>query len=468
MKGVFSALVKESRVNKRSEATLDESVGHFISRRFHPDIANNIASAVFHGIYAGDLFQLSARSILPYLWAMEDKHDSIIDSMGSKFFKKEGWQFCDDMSLQLALQDGPWEPQIEANRLNSSVFYLEKGMSQLVEALEKDLAGKKNVRILKSTKVTSARLDDKNLKLSYQSTDPRRPEKPGETKNLRVSHLIAATSMASLLPDAEHAANDKFKDLRESLCQTQAVTVGVVNLLYRDNDLLKTTSPPNGVPAGLPGGLSGFGYLIPNSVPLDQNPEFALGVIFDSDVTPDHWTSRAASEVGTRLTVMLGGHYWDGWSEYPDKDELVHMAMNVLFRHLGISTPPVATDGEVWQQCIPQYTVGHNERMAKGHGELLKHFHGRLRVAGSWYSGVGINDCIRSAHDVCSGLSPGVHPTQRRSTERTGLENFAWGRPMALMRKQGGHTSVVGMDEMGVEQGWLTKVPKPESSRQSP
>ena len=52
----------------------DESVASFLERRLGtPDVGNNIVSAVLHGIYAGDVNQLSARSLLPKLWYGESK-----------------------------------------------------------------------------------------------------------------------------------------------------------------------------------------------------------------------------------------------------------------------------------------------------------------------------------------------------------------------------------------------------------
>ena len=54
----------------------------------------------------------------------------------------------------------------------------------------------------------------------------------------------------------------------KSLAKTPAVTVMVVNLYYSDPNILPER---------------GFGYLIPRSIPFEQNPECALGVVFDSD-----------------------------------------------------------------------------------------------------------------------------------------------------------------------------------------
>ena len=182
-----------------------------------------------------------------------------------------------------------------------------------------------------------------------------------------------------------------------SLAATHAVTVMVVNLYYADPDILPER---------------GFGYLIPRSISFDQNPECALGVVFDSDAT-----SGQDSVPGTKVTVMLGGHWWDGFDSYPDEEEGAAMAKALLKRHLKIEVEPKLVNVGLQRECIPQYTVGHEERMKKAHGELMSAFKGKLTVAGNSYTGVGLNDCVRAARDVVLGIKKG--------DDNTGLEEFA-------------------------------------------
>lgn len=55
-----------------SEWQRDESIASFISRRFHPKVADNLVSALAHGVYAGDIDQLSAQTILGPFRNMDD------------------------------------------------------------------------------------------------------------------------------------------------------------------------------------------------------------------------------------------------------------------------------------------------------------------------------------------------------------------------------------------------------------
>ena len=155
---------------------------------------------------------------------------------------------------------------------------------------------------------------------------------------------------------------------------------------------------------------------------MEQNPERALGVVFDTSYSPepdatseDHQgpAQDTVSSRGTKLTVMLGGHYWSGWPVFPSEDEGLQMAVSVLERHLNITEKPAAHMVNMQADCIPQYNVGHEKRIRSAHDKLLQDYKGRLRVAGNWVNGVGVNDCLRSAWDVVQEL---------RDENKTGLE----------------------------------------------
>ena len=113
------------------------------------------------------------------------------------------------------------------------------------------------------------------------------------------------------------------------------------------------------------------------------------------------------TSAGTKLTVMLGGHWWDGWPAYPDEQEGLALAKSILARHLGITEEPEAWRVNLQKDCIPQYTVGHEQRLKLAHNNIWAEYKGKLRVAGNWMSGAGVNDCLKSAYDVIRNLSAG-------------------------------------------------------------
>lgn len=278
------------------------------------------------------------------------------------------------------------------------------------------------------------------------------------------SHVISTippSILTNLIPEKARQANGTAANIRH-LAAMPATNVCVVNLYYDTPNLLQKIKPPGGMPLYNAGdGIRGFGYLIPNSVPFSQNPERALGVIFDSDIAPDLWTSVPKDHIGTRLTVMLGGHWWDGWQSFPSNAEAEEMARSVLARHLGITEKPRAVSPTMQRNCIPQYVVGHSQNMAEAHKGLLEIFGGRLRVAGSWYTGVGVNDCFRAAYDVVQGLGPNAMSRKGNPSleGRTGLEKFYWGRPMVLVKAANpGQLEVVEVEALGKQMGYFANV----------
>jgi oxygen-dependent protoporphyrinogen oxidase len=148
----------------------------------------------------------------------------------------------------------------------------------------------------------------------------------------------------------------------------------------------------------------GFGYLIPLSVSPGQNPERALGVFFDSDVGV-----RGPNEPpGTKLFVLMGGHYYDGSKSppgssvpIPTEEEAIQQAKKVLERHLGISqSTPCFAMARLAKDCIPQYDRGHQDTMSAADEELHENFGGRLAVAGGSYTKVGAMGALRNGYDI--------------------------------------------------------------------
>lgn len=194
--------------------------------------------------------------------------------------------------------------------------------------------------------------------------------------------------------------------------------------------------------------VSGFGYLIPRSIPFAQNPERALGVIFDSSAL--HGQDNAP---GTKLTVMLGGHWWDGWTEYPTEEEGLDMARAVLQRHLGITDTPEKTIVNLAKNCIPQYTLGYADRLHDFAQKTSQEFKGRLRVVGSQVNGVGVNDCITGAWNVARGLRDGGWKGRSCGLDKA-VDGREWVvvpvKDLAYVKKEGGERVRLGEEEGGM------------------
>lgn len=152
---------------KRPDDLKDESIGSFISRRFGSALANNVVSAVIHGIYAGDIYKLSARTILPGAWQSESERGSVLEGQlyaattGRRPVATDDVEIIKDFNSQLAMSD-----TLEAVK-KSSVFTFKGGIGELADRLERKLLGSRNVQIHEKTQVNWVRLqpDEKGLRV---------------------------------------------------------------------------------------------------------------------------------------------------------------------------------------------------------------------------------------------------------------------------------------------------------------
>jgi oxygen-dependent protoporphyrinogen oxidase len=135
--------------------------------------------------------------------------------------------------------------------------------------------------------------------------------------------------------------------------------------------------------ADIPRPLDGYGYIIPRA---EQRPILACT-----------WTStkfprRAPPGFGL-IRAFIGRAGQEGAPAGSD-DELLSLVRAELRRTLGISAAPALRRIFRWPQAMPQYTLGHLERLAIIEQRLAA-LPG-LFVAGSAYRGVGLPDCIQS------------------------------------------------------------------------
>ena len=129
--------------------------------------------------------------------------------------------------------------------------------------------------------------------------------------------------------------------------------------------------------------IEGFGYLTPH-----YTREDILGVVFDSSIFKQH--NKNPQE--TRLTIKLKDL---GQSE----EEAKQIALLSIRRHLKISIQPDAVSFKRALSAIPQYTVGHLERMESLYSEFQQKIP-RCYLLGNYRVGVSVDYCIHSSKET--------------------------------------------------------------------
>lgn len=172
--GLFSGLLNEIWARPRPDSLTDESVGSFFARRASSKIVDNLISAVLHGIYAGDVYQLGMRSIMPQLWNAERHYGSILVG-----FQQSGhitrlnefdWSTLRDLEEDLETNSATTKRLQEVEK--SSVFTFRKGLGELSDRLEAQLSKNSMVKIRRETLVTDLRLQGKGPSQIVSTSEP--------------------------------------------------------------------------------------------------------------------------------------------------------------------------------------------------------------------------------------------------------------------------------------------------------
>jgi oxygen-dependent protoporphyrinogen oxidase len=138
--------------------------------------------------------------------------------------------------------------------------------------------------------------------------------------------------------------------------------------------------------------LDGFGFLVPRREGMRS-----LGGLFSSTLFP----GRAPSG-NVLITAFIGG-MTDPEAVSLDDDALVRRIGADMASALNADEPPALVHLTRYQSAIPQYTLGHLDRVGRIEA-LLAAFPG-LHLRASWRDGISVADCIRNGETLAERLS---------------------------------------------------------------
>ncbi len=341
----------------RRRGDADESVAAFVRRRFGRETLEALIDPFVSGVFAGDPERLSLRSAFPRLAELEATYGGLIRASFALRRARKLLPASAPSGGGAALERADAPSAGPAGRLTS----LRGGMSELTLALAASLGSPGAVTASVSTGRRAVGLvrDDERWTVRFEG---------GEAT---VDHVVlampAAASAALLWPLAPESA--------AALDAIPYAAVSVLALGFRRDQVAHR--------------LDGFGFLVPS---VEQRP--LLGCLFDSSVYEER-----APEGHVLLRVMVGG------ARRPElalahEDKLVASVRAELDPLLGLQGAPALSHLVRWERAIPQYTLGHAERVAAVQAGLPP----GLTVAGNVLNGVGVNDCARDAHRVVDAV----------------------------------------------------------------
>lgn len=194
-----------------------------------------------------------------------------------------------------------------------------------------------------------------------------------DERTLDADRVVLATPGAPtsrLLADVAPAASAELAAL-------EYASMAIVTLAFRADDVAV---------------LEGSGFLVP---PVDGRTIKASTFSFNKW----DWVRNLDPQLRV-LRTSIGRHREEA-SLQVDDDELVRSSLLDLAAATGLAATPVDTHVQRWGGALPQYAVGHLDRVARIRSSLPT----GLAVAGAAYDGVGIPAVIGSARAAANALA---------------------------------------------------------------
>ncbi len=316
----------------RSGLDGDQSLGGFFRRRLGDEVVENLIEPLLSGMYAGNIDRLSLMSTFPQFYEAEKNHRSLIIGM-----KKTSDQ-------DRKIQTGTGEKK-------GAFLTLKSGLQSLVNTIE-DLLDEVTVR--KGIKVTAIEQTSDSYLLKCNNEEV-----------IEADNVIVTTPHSVL--SSMFSKYAFFNHLQE-MPSTSVATVAM------------------GFPAdAIKKDMEGTGFVV------SRNSDFSINACTWTHQKWPHTTPE-----GNVLLRCYVGRAGDEMIVDLSDAQIEKIVLEDLNKIMGISTNPDFTIVTRWKEAMPQYTVGHKERLEKLNRELAEKLPG-VFVAGSSFEGLGIPDCIEQA-----------------------------------------------------------------------
>lgn len=312
----------------------DETLGSFVTRRLGKEALDKIAEPLIGGIHAGDPDQMSLKASFPRFIQMEQKYGGLLKAM------------------LVARKNAP-RPKLPEPGKAAKTFFMtfRDGMGELTDKI---------VSCLDRTRVLTGRT----------VTGIERKPAGGYLVNIEGMEPIEADGVILTAPSHEAAelVQGLDKVMADNLAGIPQATSATVNLAFKRSDIHKS--------------LDAFGFI----VPISEKRKIKAATYSSTK-----WNYRTPGEDYVLLRTFVGGAR-NQELVYQEDEDLLEMVLSELRDIIGLTARPVMHRIYRWVNGMPQYTVGHLERVAtieKRAAELPGFY-----VVGGSYRGVGVGDCI--------------------------------------------------------------------------
>ncbi|MBA6438704.1 protoporphyrinogen oxidase [Streptomyces sp. GMR22] len=353
----------------------DVALGGYLAERLGREVVDRLVEPLLGGVYAGDVYRTSMRASVPTLFEVAQSGRPLT----------EGVRELAERSARR--QDGPVFMGIDGG-----IGRLPLAVADAVRAAGGEIRTGAPVRELRRTADSwTVVVDDAGgtggtgavdgtggTGAGYGTGGVDGVDGTGSTDSPpvvvadAVVLAVPAPAAARLLAAAAPAASAE-------LATVDYASMALVTMAFRRTDVASLAE--------------GSGFLVP---PVDGRTIKAA--TFSSRKWG--WLRDAGPELFVLRTSI--GRFDDEADLKRDDADLVRMSLTDLGEAVGLAAKPVASRVDRWDGGLPQYPVGHLDRVARIRAEAAKV--PGLAVCGALYDGVGIPACVGSARKAADEL----------------------------------------------------------------
>jgi len=323
----------------------DESLAHFVTRRFGKEALTRLVQPLVAGIYTSDPEKLSLRATLPRFLDMERDHRSLIRAARKQ--KRAAKTNSDATGARYGL-----------------FAAFQGGMQTLTRTLAERVSERGTICYEhRATHITPSSGGGYDIILESAGA--------AQTQHFDAVLIGAPTHQAASM------TTGFAPELSSLLSQIEYASTAILVNIYKLSDIRHP--------------LRAFGLVIPAA---EKRKIFA--VAFASRKFPGR-----APEGCIQLRTFIGGAMQPEMLEHSD-EELQEIVLSELDDILGVNGKPLFSKLLRHNQSMPQYHLGHLQLVEQIEQQAA--LYPGLELAGNAYRGVGIPDSIQSAEDAAERL----------------------------------------------------------------
>jgi oxygen-dependent protoporphyrinogen oxidase len=347
-------LLCEGWISQRKDPA-DESIASFVSRRLGPEVLRRIVQPLVGGIYVGDCERLSMAATMAQFQNMEREDGSLWAATLRR--RRQGIDTTERNSAGARYE-----------QFRSFPGGIQELLDALVDALPAD-----SIQTRRCVTGLQFSANPAVHKCNGQPSNGCWMLKGCEDLG-RFDQIIVAVPAAA----SARLISDVAPEAARLVAKIQAASSAVVALGVKQTDIAR------------PIDIAGFVV-----------PEIENRRILAASFTSDKFAGRAP-EGEKLIRVFLGGCLQPEMLNHSD-DELVEIARQELADLIGLTGKPNLVRVIRWNEAMPQYHVGHNDRVAEMEA-ALRSVPG-LCVIGNSFRGVGIAPTIAAARAAAQQIA---------------------------------------------------------------